>query len=84
MRNSTFNGFNFFKSNFFILLFLLLSYSASAQFYTTHYIAPAPWQYFNDANEIVIATNSTTNVSVSVSKSDGTLVTNLTDRKSTL
>ncbi|WP_345143006.1 HYR domain-containing protein [Flavobacterium ginsengiterrae] len=60
-----------------------MSYSASAQFYTTHYIAPAPWQYFNDANEIVIATNSTTNVSVSVSKSDGTLVTNLTAVKGT-
>ncbi|WP_149205528.1 HYR domain-containing protein [Flavobacterium johnsoniae] len=83
MRNSTFNWFKFFKSNCTILFFLLISTSASAQFYTTHYIAPAPWQYFSKANEIVIATNSTTTVKITVSKSDGTLVTNLTAVKGT-
>ncbi|ABQ04677.1 HYR domain-containing protein [Flavobacterium johnsoniae] len=83
MRNSTFNWFKFFKSNCIILFFLLISTSASAQFYTTHYIAPAPWQYFSKANEIVIATNSTTTVKITVSKSDGTLVTNLTAVKGT-
>ena len=83
MRNSTFNWFKFFKSNCTILFFLLISTSASAQFYTTHYIAPAPWQYFSKANEIVIATNSTTTVKITVSKSDGTLVTNLSAVKGT-
>ncbi|MCP2027053.1 putative repeat protein (TIGR01451 family)/gliding motility-associated-like protein [Flavobacterium sp. HSC-32F16] len=83
MRNSTFNWFKFFKSNFIILFFLLISSSASAQFYNTHYIAPAPWQYFSKANEIVIATNSTSTVKITVSKSDGTLVTNLTAIKGT-
>ncbi|WP_165829081.1 HYR domain-containing protein, partial [Flavobacterium sp. HTF] len=61
----------------------MIASSASAQFYTKHYIAPAPWQYYSDANEIVIATNSTSNVSINVSKSDGTLVTNLTAIKGT-
>ncbi|WP_167369513.1 Ig-like domain-containing protein [Flavobacterium defluvii] len=65
------------------MFFLLMSYSASAQFYTKHYIAPAPWQYFSKANEIVIATNSTTTVNITLSKSNGTLVTNLTAVKGT-
>ncbi|OXB06019.1 hypothetical protein B0A72_08415 [Flavobacterium pectinovorum] len=55
----------------------MISYNASAQFYTKHYIAPAPWQYFSKANEIVIATNSTATVNITVSKSDGTVVTTL-------
>ncbi|WP_343696710.1 gliding motility-associated C-terminal domain-containing protein [Flavobacterium sp.] len=61
----------------------MISNTASAQFYTKHYIAPAPWQYFNKANEIVIATNSTTTVNITLSKSNGTLVTNLTAVKGT-
>ncbi|WP_180856380.1 Ig-like domain-containing protein, partial [Flavobacterium panici] len=78
MRNFTFNWFKFSKPNFLVLFFLLLSYTVSAQFYTKHYIAPAPWQYFSKANEIVIATNSTTTVNITLSKSDGTLETTLT------
>ncbi|TDW49587.1 putative repeat protein (TIGR01451 family), partial [Flavobacterium sp. 270] len=83
MRNITFNRSNFFRLNFLIAFFSLITFSASAQFYTKHYIAPAPWQYFNDANEIVIATNSTSTVNIVLSKSDGTLVTNLTAVKGT-
>ncbi|WP_123947462.1 T9SS type B sorting domain-containing protein [Flavobacterium reichenbachii] len=81
MRNSTFLKFNLFKLNFLLLFFLAANFSASAQFYTKHYIAPAPWQYFSKANEIVIATNSAATVNVVVSKSDGTLVANLTATK---
>jgi len=78
MRNFTFNRSGFFRLIFLIVFLLLNAYQASAQFYTKHYIAPAPWQYFSKANEIVIATNSTTTVTVTVSKSDGTNVTTLT------
>ncbi|WP_289664919.1 HYR domain-containing protein [Flavobacterium panacagri] len=83
MRNFTFNWFNLLKPNFIVLFFFLISCSASAQFYSKHYIAPAPWQYFSKANEIVIATNSTSTVNVSISKSNGTLIANLTTVKGT-
>ncbi|WP_194138727.1 HYR domain-containing protein [Flavobacterium hungaricum] len=83
MTNFTLKVTKFFSQIFLILFLLFSSVSASAQFYSRHYIAPAPWQYFNDANEIVIATNSVSSVTISVSKSDGTLVTNLTAVKGT-
>ena len=82
MRNFTFRKFNSFKL-FYFILFLLISYNASAQFYDKHYIAPAPWQYFSKANEIVIATNSATAVSVTITKSDGTAITTLSVIKGT-
>ncbi|KQO34735.1 hypothetical protein ASF10_03225 [Flavobacterium sp. Leaf82] len=81
MRNFTFSRSKLFRLNFLTLFLLLITYNASAQFYTKHYIAPAPWQYFSKANEIVIATNSTATVSITVAKSDGTLVTTLTATK---
>ena len=80
MCNFTLRKFNSFKLIFFILL-LLISYNASAQFYTKHYIAPAPWQYFSKANEIVIATNSSTTISVTIAKSDGTVITTVSASK---
>ncbi|TPG39211.1 DUF11 domain-containing protein, partial [Flavobacterium pectinovorum] len=83
MRNFTFNQPKFFRLTFIIAFLLLISHHASAQFYTKHYIAPAPWQYFSKANEIVIATNSTATVNITLSKSDGTLETNLTATKGT-
>ena len=62
-----------------ILLILLLSFSHGyGQFYRTHYVAPAPWQYVNNAFEFVIATNTTGVANVVVKKSDGTVITNLT------
>lgn len=60
---------------FVILLFIISSISANAQYYSKHYVAPAPWQYWSDANEIVIGTLSPTPVQVTLSKSDGTLIT---------
>ncbi|MFZ0597800.1 MAG: hypothetical protein WAM46_12540 [Flavobacterium sp.] len=78
MSNFTFSRSKLFRFNFLVLFLLLVSYNASAQFYTKHYIAPAPWQYFSKANEIVIATNSATTVNIALKKSDGTLETNLT------
>ncbi|MBB6236584.1 putative repeat protein (TIGR01451 family), partial [Pedobacter sp. AK013] len=62
---------------FSLLLFLANFGTALAQTYRTHYIAPAPWQYWSNANEIIISTN-TTGTSVKVKKSDGTLITTLT------
>ncbi|WP_159451776.1 beta strand repeat-containing protein, partial [Pedobacter africanus] len=49
----------------------------NAQTYTKHYIAPAPWQYWSKANEVVVATNSTSAVTVTIQKSDGTLMATL-------
>ena len=81
MRNFTFNWSKFFRLNFLIAFLLLGTYNVSAQFYTKHYIAPAPWQYFSKSNEIVIATNSLTTVNITLTKSDGTLETTLTATK---
>jgi large repetitive protein len=78
MRNFTFKKISLFKLISFLVFFLFVNFDASAQFFTKHYIAPAPWQYFSKANEIVIATNSTSTVNIVLSKSDGTLVANLT------
>ncbi|WP_412468438.1 Calx-beta domain-containing protein [Pedobacter sp. KLB.chiD] len=62
----------------FLALFLFSNIEfTQAQTYKTHYIAPAPWQYWSQANELVITTN-TAGTSVTVKKSDGTLVTTLT------
>ncbi|MTH14819.1 DUF11 domain-containing protein, partial [Flavobacterium sp. LC2016-01] len=78
MRNSTSNQSRFSRLTFFIAFLLLISYNASAQFYTKHYIAPAPWQYFSKSNEIVIATNSVTPVTITLSRSNGVVETTLT------
>ncbi|MGO4877593.1 hypothetical protein ACEN2P_13420 [Pedobacter psychrotolerans] len=45
--------------------------------YSVHYIAPAPWQYWSKANEIVIASESGT-ITGTISKSDGTVLFNFT------
>ncbi|WP_020215154.1 T9SS type B sorting domain-containing protein [Flavobacterium rivuli] len=64
--------------NFISLLFVLfLSFTASAQYATNHYIAPSPWQYWSDANEVVISTTSAGTVSVTLKKSNGTVITTL-------
>lgn len=64
--------------NIYFLFLLLFSSVCFGQYYEQHYIAPAPWQYWNNANEIVIGTiEPNVNVVVQVSKSDGTLVTTL-------
>ncbi len=63
----------------YLILLLILGFQVQAQYYKEHYIAPAPWQYWNDANEIVIGTTEpAATVSVELRRSDGTLITNLT------
>lgn len=67
------------QKNFLLLsILLLLSNAVFAQYYKTHHIAPAPWQYWSTANQIVIGTLSATPVEVVLKKSDGTLLTTLT------
>ncbi|WP_316765929.1 gliding motility-associated C-terminal domain-containing protein [Pedobacter frigiditerrae] len=60
------------KSLALICSFLLFSNLVSAQSYKNHYIAPAPWVYFTEGNELIIATNSVTPVNLTIKKSDGT------------
>lgn len=63
----------------FILLCLCLgSFNAQSQYYKEHHIAPAPWQYWHSANEIIVATPSDSLISIDVRKSDGTYLTTLT------
>src|SRR5690554_206187 len=59
------------------LLFLFIYSFCNAQYYTKHYIAPSPWQYWSDANEIVVSTLSTTTVNVDLYKSNGVYITTL-------
>src|SRR5690606_22873608 len=61
-----------------LFFFFLFIYSfCNAQYYTEHYIAPSPWQYWSDANEIVVSTLSTTPVTVNLYKSNGVFITTL-------
>jgi len=62
---------------FTFLLIFLTSISAQGQYYNSHYIPPAPWQYWSQANEIVISTLNSTPVTVNLNKSDGTPITTL-------
>ncbi len=57
-----------------LILFALVFHKANAQYATTHYIAPSPWQYWSNANEIILTTESITPVTVTLKKSDGTLL----------
>ena len=63
-----------------LLLFSLCTFFSSyAQYSSKHYIAPAPWQYWNNANEIVIGTKTPgVTVTVDLYKSDGSFITTLT------
>ena len=47
---------------------------STAQYTTKHYIAPSPWGYFDQYNEIVVTTLSTTPVTVTIASSDGTTI----------
>jgi gliding motility-associated-like protein/uncharacterized repeat protein (TIGR01451 family) len=58
-------------------VFFVISYWSNAQYATTHYIAPSPWQYWSNANEVVISTRETGTISVNLKKSDGTFITTL-------
>ncbi|MET3027062.1 hypothetical protein ABXT06_10310, partial [Flavobacterium sp. UW10123] len=74
MRNFTFCKSGFSRLIFFIVFLLLTAQNASAQFFAKHYIAPAPWQYTSKANEIIIATNSLTPVTFTITKSNGNAI----------
>ncbi|NHN27405.1 T9SS type B sorting domain-containing protein [Flavobacterium jejuense] len=63
---------------FLLLLLFFFCVSITAQYATKHYIAPSPWQYWSNANEIVIATTDTGSVTVTLKRSNGTLITTLT------
>ena len=60
----------------FFAVIVLISVSVKAQYTTTHYIAPSPWSYFDQYNEIVVTTISSTPVTVSIKGSDGTVYSN--------
>ena len=62
------------KKILFLFLFLFFVFKGNAQYATSHYIAPSPWQYWSNANEIVLTTESTTTVTVTLKKSDGTFL----------
>src|SRR5690606_19433054 len=53
-----------------LLLALLSSINVFAQYAEKHYVAPAPWQYWSEANEIVVSTAEPTEVTVVLSTSD--------------
>ncbi|MXN92997.1 T9SS type B sorting domain-containing protein [Flavobacterium sp. Sd200] len=61
-----------------LIFFVLINTLCNAQYAIKHYIAPSPWQYWSFANEIVVSTKESGNVSVSLYKSDGTAITTLT------
>ncbi|MFI0490020.1 hypothetical protein [Flavobacterium sp.] len=71
------------KVIFLVLTIFLLSNGINAQYYKKHYIAPANWNYFTNANEIVVCTNSAITATITVSKSDGTFLTTLTATQGT-
>ena len=62
------------KNLLFLILLLFAVFKGNAQYATSHYIAPSPWQYWSNANEIVLTTESTTTVTVTLKKSDGTFL----------
>ena len=68
-------------NNLCLCLLILVSYKAHTQYYKEHHIAPAPWLYWHDANEIIIATPSDTNINIELRKSDGTYLTSLTAKE---
>ena len=81
MRNFTF--FKVRRSFPLFLTILFFGMSVNAQYFNKHYIAPANWNYFTSANEIVVCTNSAATANITVSKSDGTVLTTLTATQGT-
>ncbi|MBK8956053.1 MAG: IgGFc-binding protein [Saprospiraceae bacterium] len=55
--------------------------TSTSQYYKVHHIAPAPWLYGHDANEIILATPSDTTITIEVRKSDGSYLATLTAKK---
>lgn len=70
----TYNSHYAFSLIIFLALLLVGNPQLMAQYATKHYIAPAPWSYYNDANEIVLAAYEGQTAQVTVKKSDGTTI----------
>jgi gliding motility-associated-like protein len=67
------------KGRDFLFIFLCLNvFPCFGQYFSAHYIAPAPWQYWHNACEFIVATDSDSLVTVDVRKSDGTFIVTLT------
>ncbi len=66
-----------FKLLFIIFLILNVGLKMNAQYSKKHYIAPAPWYYFDQANELIVSTESTTPINVEVKSSDGVVLKTL-------
>ena len=58
------------------IFFIVFPFLVSGQYSLTHYVPASPWQYYNDANELIVTTTSATPVTITIQKSDGTLITN--------
>jgi len=79
MPHHFYTPFFYIPMKFRILIFFIFIYSlCNAQYAVKHYIAPSPWQYWSFANEIVVSTKESGNVSVALYKSNGTFITTLT------
>lgn len=59
-------------------ILLINIFQSNAQYALRHYIAPSPWQYQSLANEIVVTTREPGNITATISKSNGTVITTLT------
>lgn len=59
-------------SVFLLCISIFISNECFAQYAKEHFIAPAPWQYWSKANELIVSTTSEDPVTVVVKKSDGT------------
>ena len=77
MNKLTFKKFGFKKLIFLTFVLLNTGNNLYAQYSKTHYIAPAPWYYFDQANELIVSTVSTTPLNVAVKSSNGVLLTSL-------
>lgn len=63
---------------FILILAFFNSITTFAQYAEKHYVAPSPWQYWSEANEIVVSTAEPNEVTVVLTKSDGTFLTTFT------
>ncbi|MXN92327.1 DUF11 domain-containing protein [Flavobacterium sp. Sd200] len=60
-----------------VVLVTLCCINTHAQYAVQHHIAPSPWQYWSDANEIVVTTQEQGTVTAVLYKSNGAEITTL-------
>ncbi|ALM47705.1 hypothetical protein AMR72_01590 [Flavobacterium psychrophilum] len=61
-----------------LLALLFLCIAANAQYTNKHFIALSPWQYWSNANEIIVTTTEIGTVTATLTKSNGEAIINLT------